>query len=44
MNKLLLTLLSITFIGSVFAGDLEGEKPKKEKKAKMADGMYAKIT
>lgn len=44
MNKLLLTLLSITLIGSVFAGDLEGKKPKKEKKAKMADGMYAKIT
>lgn len=41
MNKLLLTLLSITLIGSVFAGNLEGEKPKK---AKLADGMYAKIT
>jgi cyclophilin family peptidyl-prolyl cis-trans isomerase len=44
MNKLLLTLLSLTLIGSVFAGDAEGKKPKKEKKAKMADGMYAKIT
>lgn len=44
MNKLLLTLLSLTLIGSVFAGDVEGEKSKKEKKTKLADGIYAKIT
>ncbi|NRA12746.1 MAG: peptidylprolyl isomerase [Crocinitomicaceae bacterium] len=44
MNKILLTLLSIALIGSAFAADEEGKKPKEPKKEKMADGMYAKIT
>ena len=44
MNKLLLTLLSLTLIGSVFAGGDKDSKGKKPKKEKLEDGMYAEIT